>query len=94
MILSSAGPSPSAAADRQKALKRERKALYAYLKGLDARDLDGVARAFGLAATAKRRKRRVVAALFEDARVADASASVVRRAAGDARDPASYFLDT
>ncbi|KAH8075413.1 hypothetical protein JL721_1419 [Aureococcus anophagefferens] len=62
---------PAASPARRAAVAAERKQVYAFLKASDARAVEQVARAFGLRG-AKRRKRRVVKALFEDAAVAPA----------------------
>ena len=82
---------PRSPAARRAAVAAERKQVYAFLKASDARAVAQVARAFGLRG-AKRRKRRVVKALFEDAAVATASAAVVRRARHDG-EPDAYFVD-
>ena len=82
---------PRSPAARRAAVAAERKQVYAFLKASDARAVAQVARAFGLRG-AKRRKRRVVKALFEDAAVAAASAAVVRRARHDG-EPDAYFVD-
>ena len=79
-------------ASRRKAVSAERKQLYAFLKSLDKRDVGTIATAFGLSEKAARRKRKVVAALFDEAAHARASAALVRRFTAR-KDGAGLFRD-
>ena len=54
--------------------------MYKFLQSLDKRDVGTIASAFGFGPKSRRRKRKVVAALFDSARTAPPSAALLRRA--------------
>ena len=66
--------------ERRARFRAESKRMYKFLQSLDKRDVGTIASAFGFGPKSRRRKRKVVAALFDSARTAPPSAALLRRA--------------
>ena len=66
--------------ERRARFRAESKRMYKFLQSLDKRDVGVIAAAFGFGPKSRRRKRKVVAALFDSARTAPPSAALLRRA--------------
>ena len=66
--------------ERKARFRAESKRMYKFLQGLSKKDVGTIAAAFGFGPKSRRRKRKVVAALFDSARTAPPSAALLRRA--------------